>query len=75
VPSGGIPPGEGKTDIAAVVERKEKDPVSLSLQEAAQADIEALLVARHGSTNGGMNDKGDALALADLFDTLETQHG
>jgi hypothetical protein len=43
--SGGISPGEGKADVAAILERKEKDPVGLSLQEAAQADIEALLVA------------------------------
>jgi hypothetical protein len=45
------------------------------LQKTAQADVEALLVALQGSTDGGMNDKGDALALADLFDAFEIQHG
>jgi hypothetical protein len=67
--------GEGKTHIAAIPKRQEQNPVCLSFQKAAQTDIEALLVAPYGPTNGGMNDKGDALALADLFDTLETQHG
>jgi hypothetical protein len=67
--------GERKTHIAAILKRQEKDPVGLPLQEAAQADIEALLVGPYGPTNGGMNHKGDALAIADLFDTFETQHG
>ncbi len=54
--------GEGKTGIAAVVERKEKDPVRFPLQKAAQTDIEALLVAPYGPTNRGMNDKGEVLS-------------
>jgi hypothetical protein len=75
VPSGGVTLGEGKADIAAVVKRQEKDPVSLSLQEAAQTNIEAFFVALYGATDGGMNDKSDALALTDLFDAFETHHG
>jgi hypothetical protein len=67
--------GECKTHIAAILQRQEKDTVGLALQEAAQTNIEAFFVPFDGSTNSGMNDKGDALALADLFDTLETQHG
>jgi hypothetical protein len=67
--------GECKTDIATIVERQKKDPICFPLQKTAQADVEALLVALQGSTDGGMNDKGDALALADLFDAFETQHG
>jgi hypothetical protein len=67
--------GECKTDIAPIVEREEKDPVGLTLQKTAQTDIEALLVAPYGPTNSGMNNKGDALARANLFDAFETQHG
>jgi hypothetical protein len=67
--------GERKTHIAAILKRQEKDPVGLPRQKAAQADIEALLVTLYGSTDGRVNDKGDAPALADLFDTFETQHG
>jgi hypothetical protein len=67
--------GEYKADVAAIVKRQEKDPVGLSLQKTAQSNVEALLIALHGSTNGGMNHKGDALALTNLFDAFETQHG
>ena len=66
---------ECKPDIAAILEREENDPVGLPLQEAAQTDIEALLIVPDGAPDGGVNDKGDALALADLFDAFETQHG
>jgi hypothetical protein len=70
-----MPLGECKAHIVAIVKGQEKDPVRLSLQEAAQADIEALLVTYYGSTDCWVNDKGDALALADLFNAFETQHG
>jgi hypothetical protein len=75
VPSGGVTLGERKTDIAAIVKRQEKDPIGLPLQEAAQTDIEAFLVSLDSPPDGGMNDKGDALALANLFYAFETQHG
>jgi hypothetical protein len=75
VPSGRVTLREGKTDIAAILQRQEKDPVCLPFQETAQANVEAFLVSLHGSTDGRMNHKSDALALADLFDAFETQHG
>jgi hypothetical protein len=67
--------GECKADVAATVERQEKDPVCFSFQKTAQADVEVLLVASDGATDGWVDDKSDALALTDLFDALETQHG
>jgi hypothetical protein len=74
VPSCGTTLREYKTDIAAIVERQEKDPVSLTLQKTAEPDIEALFVALHSPTDGRVKDKSDAFALTDLFDGPETQH-
>ena len=74
MPSCGMALGECKADITAVGERQEKDPVSISLQKTAETDVEALFVPLHGPPDGWVKDKGDAFALADLFDGIETQH-
>src|SRR3954470_4505954 len=66
---------EEEPDVAAVPEREEIDAVGLVAQEAACADVEALLVGFHGLAHERMHHQRDALGLADLFDARNRQHG
>ena len=74
MPSGRNSFREDEANITAAPEREEVEPIGLSLQKAAEADIEAFLVPFDGPADGRVDHKGRPLALTDLFNGIETQH-
>ena len=64
-----------KPNVVTARQRKEIEAVGLSPEKTPQPNVETLLVASYGSSNDGMDHKGRAHALAQVFDSFETQHG
>src|SRR5215216_352692 len=60
--------------VAAAPEGKIVEAVRLSPEEAAQADVETLLVAPHGASDRRVDDERRPRPLAYVFNGIETQH-